>query len=258
MVAAALSQVFWIGKGSLISRPVGPAGEALTDRVLLQQRELVKIEVNEIGTSISWVMFAANWTSLYFANEWIKPLASPFTLNYFNSGWFSEKFVDLADVRKRIEQLMGKSDIRFSQRTYTQRFEPTEERMSSAIQQAWDQGYVSEDKAVVCSIDVNRELTQVEEVGSASALASVWGVSPVSYPCLTGHSYDRVVSKSYYEVVKTGRPIYDHVLAAMACPDGSVKWLGYHRLIFPRVTPPGQLPQVTVACEFDQVGIHLL
>lgn len=253
-----LSQVFWIGKGSLVPRPIGPAGEALTDRVLLQQRELVKIEANEKGTTISWVMFAANWTSLYFANEWIRPLEAPFTLNYFNSGWFSEVFEDHLEVRRRIEQLMGKSDIRFSQRTYTQRFEPDEIRMSPAIQKAWDQGFVNQEQAVVCSIDVERELTQVEDVGEKSALASVWGVSPVSYPCLSGHSYDRIVSKSYYEVVKTKRPIYDHVLAAMVCPDGSVKWLGYHRLIFPKKTFPGMLPQVTVACEFDRVGIQLL
>ncbi len=253
-----LSQVFWIGQGDLVKRPVGPSGEALTDRVLLQQRELVKIEANENGTTISWVMFAANWTSLYFANEWIGPLEAPFTLNYFNSGWFSESFDDLDEVRKRIIQLMGKSDIRFSQRTYTQRFEPDENLMSPAIKKAWSQGFVSQEKAVVCSIDVDRELTQVEEVGSDSALASVWGVSPVSYPCLSGHSYDRVVSRSYYEVVKTEKPIYDHVLAAMACPDGSVKWLGYQRLIFPRKTLPDTLPQVTVACEFDRVGIQLL
>ena len=37
-----------------------------------------------------------------------------------------------------------------------------------------------------------------------SLIARIWGVSPNSYPCLNGHSYDRAVTPEYFKVVTTG------------------------------------------------------
>ena len=251
-------QEVWIGKGQIVSRPVGPASEKITDRQLLQKHELVKIEIGPDGTTIRWVMFAANWTSLYFAKEWIGQFMGPFTLCFFNSGWFEEPFEDVAAARERIESLITKSDIRFSSRTYTRSFDPANYKMPTLLQSMWDNGAIPENHAVHCTIDTERHLTQVEHVGKDSALASVWGISPVTYPCLSGHSYDRIVSECYYEVVKTGRPFYDHVLAAMVHPGGEVRWFGYHRLVFPNSQKAGNLPQVTVACEGARVDIPIL
>ena len=41
---------------------------------------------------------------------------------------------------------------------------------------------------------------RVARVGPQSTIAKLWGVSPVSYPCLTGHSYDQAVSRVYPQV----------------------------------------------------------
>ncbi len=251
-------QELWIGKGQLVARPIGPVGEKVTDRQLLQKHELVKIEMGPDGMTIRWVMFAANWTSLYFAMQWIRPFTGPFTLCFFNSGWFEESFEESKDACSRIEKLIAKSDIRFSARTYTKAFDPAGRKLPTLLQSMWDSGVISENNAVHCAIDAERRLTQVEHVGSDSALAKVWGISPVSYPCLSGHSYDRIVSECYYEVVKTGKPVYDHVLAAMVHPGGEVRWFGYHRLVFPNSLKVGNLPQVTVACEVAKVDIPIL
>ena len=257
MAGAAIQEV-WIGNGQLVSRPLGPSGEKITDRQLLQKHELVKIEIGPDGTTIRWVMFAANWTSLYFAMEWIGPFMGPFTLRFFNSGWFEETYEQTEDVRQRITKLISKSDIRFSSRTYIKAFDPVTYELPPLLQRMWDTGLIDDKSAVHCAIDSERRLTQVEHVGADSALAKVWGVAPVSYPCLSGHSYDRIVSESYYEVVKTGRPIYDHVLAAMVHPGGEVHWFGYHRLVFPNSRKAGNLPQVTIACEVAKVDIPIL
>ena len=47
-------------------------------------------------------------------------------------------------------------------------------------------------------------------------IAKLWGLNPVSYPCLIGHSYDEAVSRAYPLVTRTGDPHYDHIYAAMA------------------------------------------
>jgi hypothetical protein len=252
------TQEYWISQGKIVPRPVSELGSYLNDKTLLAQRELVKVVITPAGATLKWVMFAANWTSLFFASDWISAFIGPITLEFFNAGWFTERLESASEAKMRIEQLIQKSDVHFSSRTYTRSFDPVGRKLPEMLSDVWSTGVVDESRAVHCAIDTERELTQVEHVGANSALAKVWGISPVTYPCLSGHSYDRVVSKSYYDVVRTGRPHYDHVLAAMVDPKGEVKWFGYHRLIFPKKKSSGQLPQVTVACEFALVDIPLL
>jgi hypothetical protein len=249
---------YWIAKGKIIERPKKDCGADVPERTLLFNHELVRIICSADGTTIKWVMFGANWASLYFAKELISTFIGPFTLEFFNAGWFTEHFETADDAKIRIDQLIIKSDVRFSTRTFTRAFNPVEQKFSAGLKDIWSAGEVEESKAVHCAIDADREHTHVEHIGTNSALAKVWGVSSVSYPCLSGHSYDKVVSKSYYEVIKTGRPHYDHVLAAMVNPTGEVKWYGYHRLIFARRKTLGLMPQVSVACEIAEVDIPLL
>jgi hypothetical protein len=248
----------WIAKGKVVERPKDSSGINLPDKALLFQRELVCIVNGTNATTVRWVMFAANWTSLYFARELITSFAGPFILEYFNAGWFSEHFETAAEAKLRIDLLICKSDVRFSSRTFTREFDPSNSKLPRPLQEMWSSGAVDEQRVVNCTVNLEREMTQVDHIGANSALAKVWGVSPVSYPSLSGHNYDRVVSKIYYEVVRTGRPKYDHVLAAMTKPSGEVKWFGYHRLIFAGRKTMGLMPQVSVACEVADVDIPLL
>ncbi len=257
-MAEITAQDYWVRQAQLVSRPQGPLGERLSDRHILQQQELIKIEISAAGTTVKWVMFAANWASLYFAMSWIETCPTTITLNFFNSGWFEESFDTAHDAQSRIDALIPKSDVRFSTRTFTRPFDPDSIKLPTMLRQAWKSGSIDESHAVYCAIDTRRKITQVEHVGADSALAKVWGISPVSYPCLSGHSYDRIVSQSYFEVVKTGRPVYDHILAAMVHPGGEVRWFGYHRLVFPSKVKTRNFDMVTVACEVAKVDIPIL
>jgi hypothetical protein len=107
-------------------------------------------------------------------------------------------------------------------------------------------------------VDMNSGQSQVERVGHKSAIATIWGVSPVSFPCLTGHSYDRVVSSAYVDVVRSSRPNFSHVVAAMTQPNGETRWFGYQRAIFPGNMLEGGLPSVQVVGHISPVDIALL
>jgi hypothetical protein len=252
------TQEYWISQGRIIERPTGEDDKVLTDRMLFARGDLLKILVSPQGTTIKWVMFGANWTSIYFAQEWLKAFKGPFTLNFFNLGWFTETYPDAIKANARMDHLLSKSDVKFSSRVYTRDFDPNMTKMTPRLREMWATGNMDEDTLVTCSVDPVRNLTNVLSVGPTSALATVWGLAPITYPCQTGHSYDKIVSRAYYDVIKTGKPHYDHVIAAMGDPKGQVQWFGYQRLVFPTSKVDGALPQVKVACEFGPVDIPLL
>lgn len=249
---------FWIDKARVIQRPMGPNEEAVSDRYLLQTRELVRVETDAAGTEICWIMFAANWASLMFIREWIAIVRGPFTLKFFNLGWFEEQYGTLAETQARIDQLIAKSDIRFSSRVFTRDADVHSKSMLPELTEAFEMGRADESKAVVCVVDFDTDRTEVAHVGKDSALASVWGDAPMSYPRQSGHSYDRVVSKPYFDVVASGKPHHDHVLAAMTQPDGDVRWFGYQRLILANDTRFNGLPTVSIVCQGGPVDIRIL
>ena len=248
----------WIDKGTFCQRPTRPDGGFISDRKLLHEHSLVKLETGPSGTSVSWVMFGANWASLYFLTEFISTCVPPVTLRYFNAGWFEETMDSVVDARRRLEELLAKSDVRFAERAYVASFDPKPEGMSERLRKALEQGPGTDDSAITCVIDTNRELVTVESVGRDSLVAKIWGVSPVSFPCQTGHNYDRIVSRSYFDVLQSGKPHYDHVLAALVRPDGEVGWIGYQRIILPEGEVQNGVGRVKVISDLAPVDIKLL
>ena len=251
-------QEFWISNGCLVDRPKSTMGTDVPERALLQSGQYIKIELSDSGTVVKWTMFAPNWASLFFVEKWLSSLSGPYKLRFFNAGWFSETYQTKEEAEQRINQLIGKADVRFSTRAYTRSFVPTVSKLPEKLREAWEAGTALPDSAVVCSIDNTTGISQVESVGHASAIASIWGVSPVTYPCLTGHSYDRAVSGAYHEVLQTGRPNYSHVIAAMTQPDGEVQWYGYQRVVFPGIIRVNGNPTVNVMGHVSPVEIPLL
>jgi hypothetical protein len=252
------AQELWIRDGQIILRPTTDDGKKIPDKVLFFYHNLVKIELATSGITVKWTMFRANWTSLLFAKQWLSPYLGPFSFVYFNAGWFTEKYEHNVEAITRLDNLIFKSDIRFSASAFTKKFETKTAHTPHEFAHMWKTGSFEEASAVHCIINIDQHQTKVEEVGSNSALAKIWGVSPQAFPRLSGHSYDRVVSPPYYEVARTLRPHYDHVLAAMTNPDGEVRWHGYHRIIFPGEKKLGNYATIKVVSEVAQVDIPLL
>ena len=105
--------------------------------------------------------------------------------------------------------------------------------MPGLLQQALRDNAADEACSVDCLFDPASQRFRVARVGQQSTIAKLWGVNPVSYPCLTGHSYDLAVSRAYPNVARSGEPHYDHVYAAMASARGDVVWVPYQRVVLP-------------------------
>ena len=208
----------WIRDGAFANRPLKENGSDFQDKTLFDQFGMVRIVSNLKGTEIQWNMACPNWASLMVAAAVLEACAAPFKLRYFNAGWFTEVQPDAASASDRIEALLQKSDVRLSDRAYTTVAIPDLEIVPDALRHALHSGHAPDNTSVVCTVEPERETSTVEHVGKDSLIARIWGISPNSYPCLNGHSYDRAVTPEYFKVVSTGKPHYDHVLASMVRP----------------------------------------
>ncbi len=66
-----------------------------------------------------------------------------------------------------------------------------------------------------------------------------------------------MVSEAYGKVVATRQPHYDHVIAAMTTPHGSVVWFPYQRVVLPRESQDGS-KGVSVVCQVARVDIRII
>jgi hypothetical protein len=246
----------WIRDGAFAARPKKDNGAEFQDKTLLDQFGMVRIHTDSDGTTVQWSMACPNWASLMLTAKLMAACAAPFTLKYFSSGWFTELHHQAAAAADRVEGLIFKSDVRLSDRAYTTVVIPDLDLAPEILRLAWETGDAPDNRSVVCTVEPDREASHVEHVGKDSLIARIWGVSPNSYPCLNGHSYDRAVTPEYFRVVETGKPHYDHVLASMVRPDGELHWLGYHRVILPDVRDGRK--RVRIVSELAPVQIQLL
>jgi hypothetical protein len=250
------SVVMWIRDGAFASRPKKDSGSEFQDKTLFDQFGMVRILTDTHGTQVQWSMSCPNWGSLMLAAKLVTACAGPFTLKYFNAGWFIESLTTGEAAEQRIESLIFKSDVRLSNRAYTSVVIPDMKVVPGVLRRALESGTAPDDCSIVCTVEPDRQISQVEHVGKNSLIAQIWGVSPNSYPCLNGHSYDRVVTPEYFRVVKSGKPHYDHVMASMVRPDGELHWYSYQRVILPDVA--AGRARVRVISEIAPVKIQLL
>jgi hypothetical protein len=249
---------FWIANGHSIARPAGPGEAGLPERVLLDRRNLVKATAGDDGVTIKWHAGAANWTSLHFVKGWIGARTGPFTLQYYLSGWFTETLDDVQAARDRIAMIMSKSDVHLSSRVYVKEFDPATHDLPESLRACLVAGAAPAENSIDCSIDDASGRVKVERIGSHSPIAKLWGMSPVSTPCLSGTSYDTVVSRAYADVLRTGKPHYDHIYAAMMGPDGEVAWMSYQRLVMRHPASRSRHRLVSVVSEVTPVEIAVV
>ncbi len=249
---------FWIANGRIAARPDGPGEAGLPERVLLDRHNLVKVTLDDGGVTVKWHAAAANWSSLHFVKGWIGTCAGPYTLHYYMSGWFTETPGDAGSARDRIDIIMSKSDVHLSSRVYVKEFDPTAHDLPESLRACLVTGTAPAEISIDCSIDDATGRVKVERIGSHSPIAKLWGMSPVSTPCLSGTSYDTVVSRAYADVLRTGKPHYDHIYAAMMGPDGEVAWIPYQRIVMRHPASRSRHRLVSVVSEIRPVEIAVV
>ena len=228
--------VHWVlGGGIVPAPPEAEGGLPADERDLLQRLGFVKIATDEQGTTLRWSMFSRNWASLYFAAEWLQGALGPFHLQYYSAGWFNERHEQPWVAADRIHHLIHKSDVHLSQTVYIRKMPENRGGVPPLLEKALRDNAASEEVSIDCAYDPSSQRFRVARVGPQSTIAKLWGLNPVSYPCLIGHSYDEAVSRAYPEVTRSGEPHYDHIYAAMASAKGDVVWVPYQRVVLPLI-----------------------
>lgn len=250
------SQVTWIAHGKPLP-PHDDSDPGAREDHALHSEGMVKLVVGPDGTEVKWSVFAANWSSLFHVLDWIDAYPAPFTLKYFLVGWFEEVIDSAAEARDRIETILAKSDIHLSQRTFVREADPNRKDIPPLLRAALQDRRVLPDFSIDCVLDEAHGSFRVGRIGSETPIAKVYGFYPVSYPCINGLSYDHLVSQAYGKVVATGQPHYDHVIAAMTTPNGSVVWFPYQRVVLPHYLPDGR-KGVSVVSQVARVDIRLV
>jgi hypothetical protein len=250
-------EIYWIDKGALARERPRLAAGSESDDELMHRFGCVRVSTGKFGTEIRWSVFSPSFASLYFAGEFLVGLRGPFMLRYFLAGWFEEICDTTAAARRRIGEILSKSDLHLVKRAFVHEAEPNGKAMPPLLQHAWLDGAITADYSVDCVYEESSGRFRVDRIGSKSTIARLWGTAPVSYPCTNGGSYDRAVSAAYGDVLKAGRPRYDHVYAAMRTPDDTVTWIPYQRVIMP-IHTGDRRRAVTIVTEIAKVDIRIV
>ncbi len=250
------TQSIWIAKGKVVAELAAEPGGPEEDN-LIQRSGYVRVRIEQNRTEVKWAVFAPNWASLYAVMHRLSSYPAPYTLKYFISGWVEEVYDDPQSAAERIDEVLAKSDVHIATRTFIKEVDPGKTRVPGLLRDALVDNSVGPEYAVDCVFDQSLGRFCVERVGSRSAIAQIWGLSPSSYPCQSGHTYDQMVSVAYKKVLKTGEPHYDHVMASMNTPEKVPLWVPYQRVVLPHRFPDGR-KGVTVVSHLGQVDIKLL
>ena len=248
---------FLIKDGRLLPQPAGVVAQPAAERTRGEEHNIVRASVDDGAVNLRWYTFGRNWASLFFAHQWIEVFPGPYAFNYHVSGWFSETYDNLTDAGDRLLDLIGKSDVHLSSSVYIQDGNMSRGDIPNLLKIALSKNQADEDTSVDCMYDPQSGKYKVNRVGKESSIGRNYGLSPISYPCLTGHSYDQVVSRAYHHVTRTGEPHYDHIYAAMAAPTGDVLWVPYQRVVLPLRNGRGK-KGVRIVTEMTKVDISPL
>lgn len=247
---------YWVVNGRVDDDPFRNSGLD-SPELLMQRAGGVFVASSRNGTTIRWAMFASNWASLYYVGELLPTLPSPYTFEFFLSGWFTQTIEDPYLASGRLQELVVKSDVHLRQKTYVREVDhSTFGKVGKLVGQALFDRSVNPDFCVDCVFDKSSGRFFVERIGKESSLAKLYGMSPTSYPALTGHSYDTIVSQAYRRAMTSEQSVYDHVMAVFPVGSQTNKWMGYQRLIMPHSFPDGR-QGVAVVTEFGDVDIKL-
>ncbi|MDE2446599.1 MAG: hypothetical protein KGO94_10495 [Alphaproteobacteria bacterium] len=250
-------QRYWVDQGHIGIALLENANFSVNDEKAKFSAGCVRITTGSLGTEVKWHVQTPCFSSLFMVMSWISGAQLPIVLRFYASGWFEEFHHTQGSAVRRIEDIVARGDRHFTAKTMIKQFEMKQNVLPNLLSECMQSPAISADYAVECLLEENPEQFTVQKIGPKSVISQVWGQFPSSFPCQPSGAYGQVVSEAYHEVVTTGKPRYDHVLAAMRMPDNALFWVPYHRLVMPK---QGKLnkPTVLVIAELSQVDIQLI
>ncbi len=250
-------QISWIRAGVLDRAPKKEDTPSPTLEEKCFDSGDVRIVTGELGTEIKWKVQTPCFSSLLRAVHFLQDAKPPFILRFHAFGWFEEVYRETWTAIKRIEEILARGDRHFFSRAFVQEADPHSMCLSPVLRHALEKNEAEDDYVVEVALDEVTHQYVVDKVGSKSAIGRVWGTITSSFPCQPTSKYGDAVSEAYDRVLKTGKPHYDQVLAALRLPDNQVHWVPYHRVVLPRYREDGT-PAVAIVSEFVPVEIKVL
>lgn len=221
------------------------------------ERGDVRLVTGELGTEIKWKVQTPCFASLLRAVHFLREARPPFILRFHAFGWFEEVHRHSWDAAQRIEEILARGDRHFVSRAFVHEADPRLAPLSPLMRHAIESGEAEDEYVVEAARDEVTQSFVVDKVGPKSAIGRVWGTITSSFPCQPTSKYGNAVSEAYEQVLKTGEPHYDQVLAALRLPDNQVHWVPYHRVILPKCRKD-RMPAVAIVSEIAKVEIKVL
>ena len=223
----------------------------------LHREGRVRLTTGSLGTEIKWDVQSPCHSALYTAMELIEDMQPPFILRFCAMGWFEAVCDDAESAKRRIDDIIAHGDRHFASRIFVEQVAPQIASMPDVIKFSLESQTAPEDYTVDCFFDHVTSQFVVRRVGPKSAIGRVWGTFTSSHPCQPAGGYGDTVSAAYAEVVKSGSPRYDQVVALLRMPDDSHQWVPYHRVVLPTHSTKGP-PSVAVVSQIAAVNFRVL
>ncbi len=248
--------VNWVEYG--VMAPEQPVGDEPIDRLHSRRFEQgsVRVVSGPLGTEIKWMIGSPCTASLLRTVLHVASAPPPYVLRFHLIGWFEEVYALAADAVQRMENILTRGDRYFPTRAFLREGNPLDAHVPSVIRESMSSHIPPEEFTVECSVDGVSNSYIVDKVGPKSAIGRVWGTLTSSYPCQPTSRYGDAVSEAYEDVLRTGKPRYDQVLAALRMPDNQIHWVPYHRVIFPKQRAGGLA--VAVLSQIARVDIKVV
>ena len=232
------------------------AGEAASDKRRFEAGQ-VRITSGDVGTEIKWHAQTPCVTSLFFVMDWLRNAKGPFVLRFYISGWFEEFYQTQPEVTQRIEAIIARGDRHFPVKTFIEQVETHKNNLAPLLVNSLQKIDEIDEHCVECVYNRNAGRFEVQRVGRKSLIAKVYGEIESSFPRQSIGSYSEAVSLGYKEVLESGKPRADHVLAALRFPNNNVYWVPYHRLILPSLGLP-KSDSVKVVSQFGKIDFKII
>lgn len=241
------------------------------DALPIHAMGMIHFRVHENPIEITWDVDRVKPSSMALVTDLLDGVASPrqVMLHYYKSGWAAELCTSLAAAADRIRTIASLApahllagttvrEVGLSAMPLTQLFRHglmawRTERSKEAFNETW-----IADHAMTFRPD-GRQLIY-DWIGphaeAARFFGPAWRAAAVGRPSdetLDDRTYDRQTSHAYRQVLASGVPRFDHVLASIDY--GRREWTAYHRLTLPCEDAVISLAKVV---PFDEVEIPFL
>lgn len=237
--------------------------QGMPPKVAFRRFRLVKIDITQTGTSIRWDLEHASQDTIETTLDRLHTFKCPITLTFFKRAWAVEQFQSWEPAAQRILQL---NELQKLSRVVTPdiacvtslnprnsaKMVPLIRRASEGL----DPGLP--DQQVFFRYDDRADTFVLEKIGRKSGLFNIMGrlwaqnaIGTTAAPT-DEEGFDDAVMPPYWQVLETGRTVFDEVSAMMHPPAQEPMWFKYQRLIKPWICDDQRIGCVVTTMRIDQ------